>query len=294
MNIIISGADGFIGGDLFEWLSKNKNAYRCIKAGRRQEDPENDYYHVDLSDRNSALAFADKIKGSGLIIDAFVHCASVMADAGNAKDMILLTRNIQLTENVIEIIELLGIKTIINLSSIAVYPNIDGVYDENSVIRPSKNGDGLYGLSKFCSEELFGFYLNPLGATVTNLRVAQVYGNRMRADRTFKIMENEMKEHHKITVWSNGERVSNFVSVDYVIAVIRHFLHHPINDTFNTGGENLSYTELAQKIIKLNGYSNVEICPVNKGVLAKIFINSDKLKKKLHEDIEPLPGLSEA
>jgi len=281
MNILISGVNGFIGSELLQSLRKDESIYNALGVGRQEDDPGNNYYHVDLTDKDSVRHLIKKMRSENISPAAFVHCAAVMADAGNAKNPELFLQNSLITENVILIVAELNIKNLINLSSIAVYPNEDGEYSETSLINPAKNADCLYGLAKFCSEELFCFYLDPASVSVTNLRVAQVYGNGMRQDRTFKIMENEMKDSNKITVWSNGERVSNFVDVNFVVSTIIHFLNNPVNGLFNVGGENLAYKDLAQKVIDMNNYQNVEICLLDKGVSAKIYINSDKLKKQL-------------
>lgn len=90
-----------------------------------------------------------------------------------------------------------------------------------------------------------------------------------------------MKASGKISVWSNGERVSNFVGIDYVIKTICHFLTAKKSGLFNVGGENITYKQLAEKIIATNGYKDITICLIDKGVVSKVYINSDKLKNEL-------------
>ena len=63
-------------------------------------------------------------------------------------------------------------KQVINLSSIAVYPNKDGIFYETSEIRPSANNDGLYGLSKFIGENILDFKCAK--SNIVKLRLAQV------------------------------------------------------------------------------------------------------------------------
>ncbi|MEJ7610966.1 MAG: NAD(P)-dependent oxidoreductase [Ferruginibacter sp.] len=280
MNILISGVNGFIGGDLVTYFNQNKD-HHVIGIGRRDETPGINYYHADLSDRQSVGKFIEEIRSKGLIIEAFIHCASVLAEADTQKDINLFIQNNLITENAILIVKELGIKTLINLSTIGVYPNSDGEYAETSPVKPSKNFECLYGLAKFCSEELFDFYLLPEKVNVINLRLSQVYGDRMRDDRIYKIMENEMKATGKISVWSNGERVSNFVSIDVVMSAINHFLTAEKSGLFNVGGENISYKQLAEKIIEKNGNTEATVCLVNKGVVSKVYINCDKLRNEL-------------
>ena len=285
MNIIISGANGFIGGELLNALAMGQSNFRPIAIGRFNLKQTADFYIVDLEKKKSVENFIKDIQIKKIKIDVFVHCAALMADATNQYDIQLFNQNNLITEHVILIVKQLNIKNLINLSSIAVYPNIDGEYFENSIINTAKNGDCLYGLAKFNSEELFNYFLTIDAVSVINLRVSQVYGDRMRKDRTYKIMENEMKQSNQITVWSNGERVSNFVEIDYVLKTILHFINKPTTGLFNVGGENLSYKELAEKVKTSNNNVDAEIKLVNKGVISKVYINSDKLKKELSNPI---------
>ena len=280
MNVLISGINGFIGGDLMQLLTATTD-YNAYGISRNTTIAASDnIFSVDLADENSVTLFIEKIIKIPISFNVFVHCASVLADAKNNRDFSLFTDNNQITNNVVRIVNKLNIKTLVNLSTIGVYPNADGVYDETTAIDPSKNFECLYSLSKYCSEQLFNFYLLP-ETNVINLRLSQVYGERMREDRIYKIMENEMKQNNQITVWSNGERVSNFVEIEYVLKTIMHFIKKSHSGLFNVGGENLSYKQLAEKVISTNQVEHVVVKLVNKGVISKVYINSDKLKNKL-------------
>ncbi len=278
MNILISGVSGFIGGDLF---SRCKETVDIMPYGISKSSNEENIFQLDLLDTAAVFQFIEKIKSSKIEIDSFVHCAAVLATSGSQNDISLFQKNNTLTENVILIVNELGIKSLINLSSIGVYPNKDGEYFEDSNINPSQNAECLYSLAKFCSEELFNFFLIPKNVFVTNLRLSQVYGKRMRDDRIYKIMEAELLADNKITVWGNGERVSNFVPIDFVLKAILFFVINKTNGLFNVGGENISYEALAKKIISDKNMDNATIHLVDKGVKSKVYINSEKLNRIL-------------
>ncbi len=282
MNVLISGINGFIGGDLMQLLT-DSNGYNAYGISRSTTaDTDDNIFAVDLAEEKSVNIVIEKIKELQINFDVFVHCASILADTNNNREFSLFTDNNKITNNVVKIVNELNIKSLVNLSTIGVYPNADGTYDETTLIDPSKNFECLYSLSKFCSEQLFNFYLLP-AINVINLRLSQVYGERMRADRIYKIMENEMKQSNQITVWSNGERVSNFVDINYVLKTILHFINKPSSGLFNVGGENLSYKQLAEKVKDSNNNVDAEIKLVNKGVISKVYINSDKLKMELSD-----------
>jgi nucleoside-diphosphate-sugar epimerase len=163
---------------------------------------------------------------------------------------------------------------VINFSSIAVYPNKDGVYCEDSEILPSINNDGLYGLSKFCGENLLDFCCKGVG--VVNLRISQVYSRRN--DRIFEVMKRELLESNKISVYGNCNRVGNFITIDLLVEKVLFFINNDLYGVFNIGGENLSYKDLALSIINKYGNSRSIIKCVDKGVSSKMYINLNKLK----------------
>ena len=275
MNILITGVSGFIGSELFKKLSWRGEKTSVYGINRSVES--DNIFMVDLAERKAVESMIDTCKSKALSFDSLIHCAGILATSDNCRDIKLLYDNLKITENIILIASSLGIKNVIHLSTIGVYPNIDGIYDELSVTKPSSNAEGLYGVAKLTSENLFDFYLLPLHINVSHLRLAQVYGTEMRNDRIMKIMEAEMLTEGKISVWGNGERVSNFVFIDDVLTTIEHFINFPSPGIFNVGGKNLNYLELAELVTKMHNKAGVKILKVDKGVKAKVYINSDKL-----------------
>lgn len=175
------------------------------------------------------------------------------------------------------LIRRLDIGLLVNCSSIAVYPNKDGEYAEDSEIRTSCNAECMYGLSKFCAENIFDLYLKGY-SRVINLRLAQVYGSGMRDDRIISIMRDSIRKTNVIEVYGNGERSSNFVHVDRVCYVIRQLLQmNNVEGIYNLGGENFSYLQLAKKIKEKYGQDSTRIILRDKGSKAKFCLNTKKI-----------------
>ncbi len=283
MNILVTGANGFIGKHLRKHFQGKHEIYTISRKTFKSNISRNDY-EIDLSDVNfvkenfTTSIFKQKI-------DIIIHCAAVLSSADN-KDITVFHKNNAITESMIYIARITEAVKFINISSIGVYPNISGTYNEHSAIEPSINHECLYSLSKVCSEELFKFYLKDT-VQLINLRLGQVYGKGMREDRIFAIMKDELLRDNTITVFGNGERISNFVSIDYFLDKIHRIIeNNEIQGTFNLGENNISYQELAKIIIKEYGNDCSKILLNDVGIKSKVVIDSSKFLEALNSNLK--------
>jgi len=283
MNILITGANGFIGKQLDEYLSQWHLMYSLVRLDPGIPKPR--IILLDLSNEESikeglvAKIFPEKI-------DVILHCAAQLADSENYQDMSVFHANNRITTNVIALASFLKPQKLINFSTIGVYPNTDGTYTELSYVHPSANRECLYSLSKFCSEELFTHFLSPQ-MDVINLRLSQTLGEGMRKDRIYSIMLTELLEHNTIILFGNGLRHSSFITIDYLKSTVKKMLSRPdINGVYNLGEKNMSYRELAEEIIKKHGNKDSRILYKEEGIRSKVIIDSSKLHEKINGDNE--------
>lgn len=275
MNILITGSAGFIGSRLVDELGENHKIKRLINGTSYY--CSGDEVSCDLTD----ITHVERLLQENFRIDVIIHTASVLASQKNCEQFSLLSKNIKMYENLLLIISKFTPSKIINISSVAVYPNQDGVFSEASEIRPSYNADGLYGLSKFVGENVLDFFNKKSNTNIVHLRVSQVYGEGMREDRVMKIMQKELESENKITLFGGGKRKSDFIDIDILVSKIIFFIFKYHNSgVFNVGGKSLSYKSIAINIIKNHGDENSRIDMVNAGVSSEFLINSDKLKNE--------------
>ncbi len=282
MNILITGVNGFIGKHLLHYFSEKHNVFSISRSGLQPS--QNNNFAIDLSDVDlvknlfSKNIFKQKI-------DVILHCAAVLSENDDHKNINVFHKNNAITESMIHIASVLNVSKFINISSIGVYPNKSGTFDEQSAIEPSMNHECLYGLSKVCSEELFKFYFKDTIAII-NLRLGQVYGEGMRQDRIFEIMKHELQSNNTITVFGNGLRISNFVAIDYLKIKMEKLINNKdVEGTYNLGEKNLSYAQLAEMIIEKHGNSSSKIILKNQGTSAQVIIDSSKINSILKDNV---------
>ena len=267
MRVLILGVSGFIGNNLYSLLEKDHQVYGVSRT------------KVELKNCTALnLLNADDTRKyfSSHNFDAIINLASKMASVENARDMELFTDNVQMQINLINALRDYKDCIFINFSSSAVYPNINGKFNEESIIDPAVNGDSLYGLAKFNSEILFRS-LFPGSVKVINLRIGYVYGKGMNSTRIHKVFENELEEKNTITVFSNGERVIPQIHVDKLVQIVHLFVKYPLEGTYNIANENITLFDLAGSIIKDTGNNASEIVKVAKGKNTRFKLDVTKL-----------------
>ena len=278
MNILISGASGFIGQHLCGYLKRNSHTVFGIARNIQNQK----YFEVDLRNKNSIDKILLNLNNEK--IDVIIHLAAKLMNIYQTEEdhMQVLFDNILITQNMINLTKKLKPQKLINFSSMAVYPNIDGIFDEKSQIKMSENTDCMYGLAKFCTENMFDFFLKGEKISVLHLRVAQVYGEGMYQDRIIPVMRKELKEKKTITIFGNGERTSDFIDVNKLIKIVGYLIDLPdVCGVYNVSGENLSYLQLAERIIEEKKCSNAIIIKKSEGQKTKFRLNTDKLSKQM-------------
>ena len=226
MRVIITGATGFIGTNLVEYLRSNFT-YELICLSRKTSDQ----YYTDYS-----IDSLKKIFDEG---DVIVHLA---ASRGNEDTFSPYLENIIITDNVIAAAKEKKVQKIIYTSSISVYSNQELIpWTENLCIEP-KN---YYGLSKAVSEKVIKIGLEQTKIHFYNLRLAHVFG----ANEKNNYMIN-------LSIYNHNENRREMVYIKDVVRAISNCISDTTlassGITLNIGsGEALTNYEIACKISKV-------------------------------------------
>ena len=272
-NILITGIDGFVGSNLKKYFDSTHNLFAL---SRQQEDISNNCFYCDLLDLNNVLNLIKKL--SGKRIDIIIHTASILAKIDNLSSTEVLIENIKIANNVTILSKELKIEYLINLSSTSVYPNIDGIYNEDSRIWPASNTDCMYGLSKFNAENIFSFKLQNIVKYILHLRISMIHSEEMRVERIITIFKKSILRNNELIIHGNGERIINYIEIEDLCEHIFKFVNNPITDIINISSTHISLLNLAKKLIVMYGNKDTKLKFVYGNNTNKFIVNTLKFK----------------
>ncbi len=276
MKILVTGGSGFLGTSLKQEL---RNQGDRVFSLSRFSGPHIDDLACDLTDMSEIDDLFKKLNGEK--IEVAVHLASKLMNKTSSQSDIF-DHNIEISKGFIRLAGLLMPSKVINASSTAVYPEISGTFDEESLIMPSVNSDALYGLSKFVAENLMDASLLSTNTQCIHLRIGQVYGDQMPEDKIIPILRKELKIDSRMTLFGCGERIIPSVNISFLIDVIVKFI---VNKTksgvYNVVSENSSLIDIANRIAHEEGVSEPVIVLVPEGKTSKFRVISEKLNQFL-------------
>ncbi|MCA0172269.1 NAD-dependent epimerase/dehydratase family protein [Bacillus sp. RAR_GA_16] len=252
MNILVTGAGGFIGSHL------------CMEL--LQQHPHDTVLGVDrnMKTRNTTLLKNDRFTSieldlltcdlSDLIhnVDVIYHLAGIPGVRSSwGKDFeTYLLHNALLTQNLLDACKSQSIKKFIYISTSSVYGEKSGSVSEQ--LRPIPLSP--YGITKLTGEHLCRVYHQYYGIPVVILRYFTVYGPRQRTDMAFHRFIKQLLLDQPLTVYGDGHQTRDFTYVKDCVkataAVCR--AQDVIGETINIGGkERASVLEIIQLLEQL-------------------------------------------
>ena len=172
MKALVTGGTGFLGRRLVERLVLEGDDVSVLARGRRAGAGLRGLgaHHVE-GDVRSWPSLRRAVQG----MDVIYHCAGKVEASGRWVDF--LEVNVLGTERLIQAALEHGVRRIIHVSSIGVYPerpdgaviSEDDGYDENT-------GRGGYTRSKIMADQLAFWYARSQSAPITVIRPATIYG----------------------------------------------------------------------------------------------------------------------
>ncbi len=254
MNVIVTGAAGFIGSRL---------SRRLLDEGCRVTgiDCLTDFYDERLKRRNlepllarpgfrwlqadiNDLPLGRVLKGA----EAVYHLAAqagVRASWGAQFD-VCIRQNIRATQRLLEAAKGLPLRRFVYASSSSVYGlTPDMPFRETSPLHPLSP----YGVSKLAAEDLAFLYFQCYGVPTVSLRFFTVYGPGQRPDMAFHKFLKAIRAGDPIIVYGDGRQTRDFTYVDDIVAANLAALERGRpGQVYNVGG---GHRERLDRIFKI-------------------------------------------
>lgn len=274
MNILITGASGFIGNSILQYI-KNYN-YNIFALGTQNELAVDgctfiDYENFDFKHFNEK-------------IDIVFHQAANNDTQSNDKNKMLLN-NYYEPCRLFDHLYNNGCRKFIYASSCAVYGNAEVPYLEKNInITPLT----YYGVSKKMFDD---FAMNfKEDVSVIGLRYSNVYGSNefhknKRASMIFQII-NKIKNNLNINLFKNGEQKRDWIHIDDIVKINIECVSLNCKEIINCGsGIAVSFNEIVkivEKHFNWTGTVNFIDNDIDKTYQSLTCCNINKLKELLN------------
>jgi nucleoside-diphosphate-sugar epimerase len=294
MNILITGAAGFIGSHLSEKLLNlgyqvigvdNFDTFynRNIKEDNLKialQNPLYSFYELDITNASYFDKWPDKI-------DVVVHLAAKAGVRPSIENPeAYLKTNILGTLNVLEYMRKIGCSNLVFASSSSIYGNNPKIPFEES--DTTDQPISPYAASKKSCELLIYNYHSLYKFNCINLRFFTVYGPRQRPDLAIHKFVNKIRNNEPIEVYGKGETARDYTFVGDTISGIVESINYIIAnqnvfETINLGNNTpISLKVLIQKIENnLEIKAKINFKPMQDGDVDITFSSIEKAKKLL-------------
>jgi len=262
-NILVTGGSGFIGRNLVEHLSKNKN-YKILSPKHNE---------LELLDENAVEDFFAENK-----IDIVIHAAHFGGNRKLTECRDSLKRNLMMFFNIVSNSRYYGRM---------IFFGSGAEYDKRLDLRQVKEEDfgkhtpeDDYGFVKFiCSK----YIEEAKNDKIVSIRPFGVFGKYEDYDVRF-ISNIICRALFDLPVEMNQNMLLDYVYIGDVCRIIEHFIEHePKRRFYNLGsGEHMNLLALAEKIKQICG-KDFEIKIKKEGMNKEYTCNNSRLVKEMPE-----------
>jgi UDP-glucuronate 4-epimerase len=240
MNILVTGAAGFIGSHLAERLADLEHDVRGL-------DCLTDYYDRSLKEMNvgalgkTGVTFlpldlaTDDLGQAVQDVEFIYHAAAQPGISASSKFDTYVRNNITATYRLLQAVKgSPSLRGFINISTSSVYGSI-ATGSEDSEPKPTS----YYGVTKLAAEQLVLAYTRDRGFPACSLRLFSVYGPRERPDKLYPKLIRGLLEGKPVPLFEGSEqhrRSYTYISdvVDGLVAVLDRW-DRCVGEIFNIG-----------------------------------------------------------
>ncbi|MCB0872033.1 MAG: NAD-dependent epimerase/dehydratase family protein [Actinobacteria bacterium] len=258
MRVVVTGAAGFIGSHLSEYMLAAGHELVGVDGftpfyGRdaKEANLEGPLSHDDFSFVEADLRSADL---SEIVRDAdvIVHLAAQPGVRHSWGDQfeVYTGHNLVATQRVLEAAVVAGVPRLVFASSSSIYGSAETMPTPEDV-RPKPISP--YGVTKLAGESLLHAYSH-YGLSTAALRYFTVYGPRQRPDMAIRRFLTSAMTGASVPLFGTGEQRRDFTFVSDIVAATAAIAEGDMEGPFNIGGTNpVSLNELFDTISDVLG-----------------------------------------
>lgn len=260
MNVLITGCKGFLGRYIVERL-KEKYHLTGVEIGQHENSEDITIYNPD------------EIMDTDLQPDVVIMChAAVSSGTYQVDTDKLFISNVEFTDKLIK--KFTGSYQIY-ISTISVYGDRQGIYDESTLPSPVTE----YAISKLWGEKVVAASKN-----YGILRLTSLYGIGMKENTIIPNYINQALSKQEIQVWGKGERRQNYVFVEEVAEYIEKMMLLKSQGVHIAASSNeINNAYLAEIISKETG---AVLRFINEDNSPSVAINNSSTREKLNKTDE--------
>lgn len=240
--VLVTGGAGLIGSHLATELVANGASVRVVddlSKGDRARVPDGaEFIQTDLTDPQAVAEVLTEA------VDIVFHFAAY-TDTNYDEDRELFEENTEMTYNVLERMEDVGVSNIAFTSSSTVYGEAPRPTPEDyAPMEPIS----IYGSSKLADEALLSTYAHSYDFTVWVFRFANIVGPHQRGNVIPDFIEKLGDDPSELTILGNGRQEKSYLHVTECVDAIQHVIETVSGDlnTYNLGTRTTtSVTEIA-------------------------------------------------
>ena len=247
---LVTGAGGFIGGQLVRDLLANGTAVRAV-----DKKPVGDWYYRSEQAENF-VADLQLAESCDLVTKDVSHVYNLAADMGgmgfieNNKALCMLS--VLINTHMLMAAHKHGVDRFFYSSSACVYPgykqtDADVIALKESDAYPADAEDG-YGWEKLFGERLCRHFSEDFGIKTRVARYHNVYGpygtwdggrEKAPAAVSRKVAMAVIAGKHEIEIWGDGEQTRSFMYIDDCLIGTQRLLHSDIAEPLNIGSDEM-------------------------------------------------------
>lgn len=244
MRLLITGATGFIGKNLFrKFCFMGYQVCGISKSGGMINDIVIEA--VDCTDQEAVNCYCE-----GKSFDGIIHlAASIPTSFYDERARHSLLQNLRMTMNLLEVFrrQSRGIFVYASSTSIYGYPRELPVTEE----MPAQPNN-FYSIGKFFGEVICEQYRKEFNLPVLILRISAPYGPGMRNETVVKKFIKKALLSEDITLYGTGNRSQDFIYIEDLVDAIVKACEAKATGIFNiSSGISTSMRELAETILRV-------------------------------------------